>query len=147
MQGGQVFVYGTLMADEVVGLLLKRVPPSKPATLAGHRRHAVKGQVFPAIVPADAGSSVRGKVLLQLSPRELEILDVYEAEEYYRARVQPSLDDGTRVDADVYVWKDQYRHLLGGDWSYEGWREDHFAAWMRRMDPSGGHPNGQLAAE
>jgi hypothetical protein len=184
MPGGAVFVYGTLMADEVVRLLLKRVPPSKPATLAGHRRHAVKGQVFPAIVPAPAPASVRGKVLLQLTPRELEILDgggrrgnggrrngapgwgrrgaqrgppharrrpcaarrgcrpasqtgggplcscgplnlampaphpspqtVYEAEEYYRASVSPQLDDGTSVDADVYIWKDAYRWGSGG---------------------------------
>lgn len=62
MQGGQIFVYGTLMADEVVKLLLKRVPPSKPALLKGHRRHSIKGQVFPAIVPAGPDDSVRGKV-------------------------------------------------------------------------------------
>lgn len=43
--GGTVFVYGTLMADEVLKLLLKRVPPSRPATLAGHERHAIRGQV------------------------------------------------------------------------------------------------------
>jgi gamma-glutamylcyclotransferase (GGCT)/AIG2-like uncharacterized protein YtfP len=67
MQGGQIFVYGTLMADEVLKLLLKRVPPSKPATLAGHRRYAIRGQVFPAIVPAEPEASVRGKVRLRLS--------------------------------------------------------------------------------
>jgi len=73
--GGTIFVYGTLMADEVLKLLLKRVPPSKPATLRAHRRHSIKGQVFPAIVPAEGGASVRGKVLLQLTRKELEILD------------------------------------------------------------------------
>lgn len=86
--GGAVFVYGTLMADEVLQVLLKRVPLSRPATLQGYTRRAVKGQVFPAIVPAAAGSgggeggsgaegeaAVRGKVLVGLSPRELEILD------------------------------------------------------------------------
>ena len=29
MAGGHAFVYGTLMADEVVKLLLKRVPDSR----------------------------------------------------------------------------------------------------------------------
>jgi hypothetical protein len=38
---------------------------------------------------------------------------VYEAEEYYRAAVQPTLDDGSSVDADVYIWKDQYRCVRG----------------------------------
>lgn len=32
-QNHNVFVYGSLLADEVVGALLKRVPPSSPATL------------------------------------------------------------------------------------------------------------------
>ncbi|KIY99608.1 AIG2-like protein [Monoraphidium neglectum] len=120
MQGGQIFVYGTLMADEVLKLLLKRVPPSKPATLAGHRRYAIRGQVFPAIVPAEPEASVRGKVLLQLTNKELEILDVYESEEYFRAKVAPAFDDGTTVDADVYIWRDTYRdQLLPEGWDYE----------------------------
>jgi gamma-glutamylcyclotransferase (GGCT)/AIG2-like uncharacterized protein YtfP len=60
--GGTAFVYGTLMADEVLRLLISRVPPSAPATLPGYARHRVKGQVFPAIVPATPQDTVRGKV-------------------------------------------------------------------------------------
>lgn len=30
-----VFVYGTLLDNEIVGVLLKRVPPSSPAVLHG----------------------------------------------------------------------------------------------------------------
>lgn len=62
MGGGAAFVYGTLMADEVVKLLIKRVPPSRPATLAGYSRFRVKGQVFPAIVPSQSDNKVLGKV-------------------------------------------------------------------------------------
>lgn len=41
---------------------------------------------------------------------------MYESEEYYRANVQPQLDDGSSIPADVYIWKDQYRcvHVWGG---------------------------------
>lgn len=59
---GAAFVYGTLMAEEVLKLLIKRVPANKPATLAGYSRHRVKGQVFPAIIPATPQDSVKGKV-------------------------------------------------------------------------------------
>jgi len=45
MAGGTAFVYGTLMAEEVVGALLRRVPPSQPAVLSGYSRHRVRGQV------------------------------------------------------------------------------------------------------
>jgi hypothetical protein len=50
------------MADEVLKLLIKRVPVSRNATLSGYARHKVKGQVFPAIVPAAPQDRVQGKV-------------------------------------------------------------------------------------
>jgi hypothetical protein len=59
---GNAFVYGTLMADEVLRLLIHRVPKSKPAALMGYQRHRVKGQVFPAIIPAAPSSKVQGLV-------------------------------------------------------------------------------------
>ncbi|KXZ48720.1 hypothetical protein GPECTOR_25g302 [Gonium pectorale] len=141
---GNAFVYGTLMADEVVRLLIKRVPASKPAVLKGYTRYKVKGQVFPAIVPSK-DARVEGKVLLDLSDKELHVLDVYEAEEYYRATVTPVLEDGTELTADVYVWKDQYSHNLNPEpWSYDEWREKHLSAWVSRLNPDGAHPEGDM---
>ncbi|GMQ02596.1 hypothetical protein CsSME_00048744 [Camellia sinensis var. sinensis] len=49
----QVFVYGSLLADEVVRVLLKRVPQSSPATLNGFHRFSIKGRVYPAILPVE----------------------------------------------------------------------------------------------
>ena len=73
------FVYGTLMAPEVVQALIKRVPLMKPAKLRGYIRHSVKGVVFPAIVPADdsedTASVVQGLVILELTDSEIDILD------------------------------------------------------------------------
>lgn len=59
---GTAFVYGTLMAEEVLKLLIKRVPAHKPALLPGYARHRVKGQVFPAIIPATPEDKVQGMV-------------------------------------------------------------------------------------
>lgn len=53
------------MADEVVRVLIKRVPSSKPALLRGYSRYKVKDQVFPAIVPGTADTKVEGKVRMQ----------------------------------------------------------------------------------
>lgn len=50
------------MADEVLKLLIKRVPVMKPAVLHGYQRHKVKNQVFPAIVPSSSVSKVQGQV-------------------------------------------------------------------------------------
>ena len=62
-----VFVYGTLMAEEVVRVLLGRAPPSSPALLPDHRRFSIRGRVYPAILPA-RGHAVSGKVRVRLSP-------------------------------------------------------------------------------
>lgn len=142
---GNAFVYGTLMADEVLKLLIQRVPVSRPAHVTGFTRYKVKGQVFPAIIPSEKTAKVNGKVLLDLSDKELHVLDVYESEEYYRDTVQPELEDGSIVKADVYVWKDKYRnHLETEPWSYDEWREKHCQAWLDRLSPDGSHPSGML---
>jgi hypothetical protein len=36
-------------------------------------------------------------------------LAVYESEEYYRAAVEPELEDGSKVPADVYIWKAEHK--------------------------------------
>ncbi|WIA33423.1 hypothetical protein OEZ86_006556 [Tetradesmus obliquus] len=142
---GTAFVYGTLMAPEVLKLLIKRVPESRAATLKGYARYRVKGQVFPAIIPSTSESKVKGMVLMELSRSELHILDVYESEEYYRATVEPELEDGSTSPADVYVWKDEHKHLLDGEWIYEEWRQLHLHRWVERLSPDGAHPSGDLS--
>ena len=43
------FVYGSLLAPEVLDALLGRVPDRTPATLPGFVRRRIKDAVFPAI--------------------------------------------------------------------------------------------------
>eukprot|EP00877_Chromochloris_zofingiensis_P003464 jgi/Chrzof1/13118/Cz07g20160.t1 len=141
---GNAFVYGTLLADEVVSLLIQRVPQTKPATLKGFSRHSVKRKVYPAIVPSE-NSVVHGKVLLNLSDKELDILDVYESDEYYRAPVKPLLEDGSEIDADVYILEDEYRHKLGSkEWCYDEWRTQHLHKWLKKLSPNGRHPGADV---
>ncbi|XP_073116395.1 uncharacterized protein [Elaeis guineensis] len=85
-----VFVYGSLLADEVVQVVLKRVPPSSPAVLHHHRRFSIKGRVYPAILPVE-NKKVTGKVLLGITDRELDVLDTFEDVEYERRAVEVSL--------------------------------------------------------
>ncbi|KAF6261215.1 Butirosin biosynthesis, BtrG-like protein [Scenedesmus sp. NREL 46B-D3] len=131
---GTAFVYGTLMAPEVLQLLIKRVPKSRAATLNGYARYRVKEQVFPAIIPAkQSESKVTGVVLMELSRSELDILDVYESEEYYRAAVEPEMGDGSKMTADVYIWKDEYKDQLlldQPDWDFSGFMAQHLPEYL-----------------
>lgn len=66
MASVNVFVYGTLMADQIAGKLLGRTPASSRATLSNYIRYRVKGVAFPAII-SKAGEAVEGKVRMLLS--------------------------------------------------------------------------------
>ncbi|KAB1204463.1 Protein AIG2 [Morella rubra] len=55
-----VFVYGSLLTDDIVKALLKRVPPSSCAILNGFHRFSVKERVYPAILPVE-NKKVTGK--------------------------------------------------------------------------------------
>ena len=78
------FVYGSLMAPEVLQALLGRVPDRTEATVRGYRRFAIKDRVYPALVrsrgDADGDARVRGELIRGMSRRELAVLDWFEDE-------------------------------------------------------------------
>ncbi|XP_019242305.1 PREDICTED: AIG2-like protein D isoform X1 [Nicotiana attenuata] len=114
-----VFVYGSLLADDVVHALLKRVPPSNPAILHNYHRFSIKGRVYPAILPVE-NKKVTGKVLLDITVPELNILDIFEDIEYERTTVDVSLMDSSKtLQAETYVWVDKKDPNLFGEWDFE----------------------------
>ncbi|KAK7351449.1 hypothetical protein VNO77_10929 [Canavalia gladiata] len=120
-----VFVYGSLLADEVVNTLLKRVPPSSPATLSHFHRFKIKDRVYPAILPVE-NKKVTGRVLLGISGLELHILDEFEDVEYTRTNVQVSLmDNSENLQVHAYVWSNQNDPNLYAEWDFKEWKEVH----------------------
>ena len=59
---------------QVLRVLLRRVPQHAAARVRGYRRFALEGRPYPAIVQ-EKDAQVIGKVLLDLTPSELRILD------------------------------------------------------------------------
>ncbi|KAL3139669.1 hypothetical protein ABBQ38_003985 [Trebouxia sp. C0009 RCD-2024] len=126
-----VFVYGTLLSEEIVKILLRRNPDSYAATVQGYSRYRIKGRVYPAILPTLPSDELTGMVLCGLSEQEFEILDEYEDEDYYRTQTTAHRqDNGAEVPADIYVWKDSLRDLLYGLWDYEEFRRLHLKEYM-----------------
>lgn len=76
----QVFVYGQLMCNhKITELRLQLHNREREATLAGFRRHAIKGFPFPCVV-ASPEASVAGEILT-LTWSDMESLDEYEGVE------------------------------------------------------------------
>ncbi|KAL6578604.1 AIG2-like protein D [Orobanche minor] len=126
-----VFVYGSLLSDDVVRALLCRVPPSLPAALPSYQRFSIKGRVYPAIIPA-VDKKVIGKVLLDLTPHELHILDAFEDVEYERTSVDVFLGDGSqKLKAYTYVWENKTDPDLHGEWAFEDWKLLHMKDFLK----------------
>ncbi|GKU87542.1 hypothetical protein SLEP1_g1931 [Rubroshorea leprosula] len=126
-----VFVYGSLLADDVVRVLLNRVPKSSVAVLHSHHRFSIKGRVYPAILPVE-NSKVTGKVLLGITGPELHILDEFEDVEYQRSSVEVSLmENSDKLQAYTYVWNDKNDPNLYGDWNFEEWKRVHMEDFLK----------------
>ncbi|KAM0070388.1 putative gamma-glutamyl cyclotransferase [Helianthus debilis subsp. tardiflorus] len=118
-----VFVYGSLLADDVVRALLRRVPQNSPAILHGYHRFNVKGRVYPAILPVE-NKKITGRVFLDITAPEMDILDKFEDYEYERRLVDVSLLDSSDVlQAYTYVWATSGDPDLYGEWDFEAWKE------------------------
>ena len=98
----RLFVYGTLLHDEVVRWVIGRVPASEPAVLNGYRRMRMFDKPYPVIRPAPA-DQVSGRILVGLNRRQLYQIDRYEGKEYRRKRVRVRLPDGSHRTVWTYV--------------------------------------------
>ncbi|CAL1385300.1 unnamed protein product [Linum trigynum] len=130
MDAHMVFVYGSLMADEVLHVLLNRVPQSSSAILNNHHRCSIKGRVYPAIIPVE-NKSVEGRVLYEVTQPELEILDKFEAVEYERRTVEVSLPVEKKVQVNAYVWGNKDDPVLYGEWDFEEWKKSHMGDFVK----------------
>ncbi|XP_038897447.1 AIG2-like protein D isoform X2 [Benincasa hispida] len=129
-----VFVYGSLMADEVLRILLKRTPQSSDAVLNGYQRLSIKGRVYPAIIPVDS-KKVSGKILSGIKNSEMDILDAFEDVEYKRITVEvSSMDSLEKLLVYAYVWGNEKDPDLYGDWDFEEWKRDHLEAYIKMVN-------------
>ncbi|ORY19238.1 hypothetical protein BCR34DRAFT_621081 [Clohesyomyces aquaticus] len=93
------FFYGTLMAPPVLHRVIwgSSNPPTpahaslltiRPAILHRHQRHKVKNVDYPAILPANMTTSVRGTLVTGLTDGDVWRLDIFEGYEYKRQKVR-----------------------------------------------------------
>lgn len=119
MTARHCFTYGSLMWADIMARVCGREFASEPASLAGHRRHPVRGQDYPGLRPA-AGGLVPGRLYLDVTDEAWARLDAFEGEEYERADVSVALADGRSLPAQVYRFKAELAdRLLPGDWDAE----------------------------
>ena len=114
-----LFVYGTLMCEDIFEQVAGSSPRAQKATLKDFRRFAIKNEHYPGVINQQ-GSQVEGLVYDDVSERSWALLDRFEGDMYSRQEVNVHLDNGNTMDAFVYVVKPEYTHLMeNSDWSYD----------------------------
>ena len=86
----KLFVYGELCKPAVLMAILGRVPPAAPGLLRGFKKDKHDATGYYRAVP-QAGGTIAGLVLDELSPDDLEHLDSFEnidGGEYLRIEVE-----------------------------------------------------------
>ena len=123
------------MAEEVLQILLGRVPVSTAATLDGFIRYAIRGKQYPIIHQTQKQDNVRGRLLYGITPQEIHTLDLFEGDEYIRSDVVARSEDGNQVTAAAYVAHtatfDGLKHLLSSEWDYGHFRTNHLVAFSK----------------
>ena len=121
-----IFVYGSLLCEEVRETLLGRSVEVRAGLLEGYRRHRLRDESYPGIAKPDVIENdgeyrhvaVAGEMLYGLTNAERGLLNEFEDDEYILSQVPVRCLQGDRatVQAWAYVWNGSKDILLDEDW-------------------------------
>ena len=135
-----LFVYGTLLFDELVMALSGKHFASAAATLHGYSRHAIvrdgKQEAYPAIQPNPSGI-VPGRVLFNVDEPSMRRIDCFESDPpvYDRTEVQVDLDEGKEISAITYVARPGLTPCLMEDWNQDHFARNHLKEYLTTVVP------------
>lgn len=121
----KLFVYGTLLHDDVVNILIGRIPHYLIVRAPGWRTVRLPQKVYPGLVPGQGEAS--GKLFTDLTDAEWATLDAFEDPAYAltAVRVSASLE----TDALAYIWQGEH---LDQPWSSMEFGRDELADYLDR---------------
>jgi gamma-glutamylcyclotransferase (GGCT)/AIG2-like uncharacterized protein YtfP len=132
----KLFVYGTLLIDDVINTLIDRIPTYRDATAPGWRVVRLLQRVYPGLVPGTGEAN--GKVFTDLTDAEWNTLDAFEDPTYTltTVRVLSPVETYTLT----YIWQGEH---VDQPWSTADFGRDELAdyldrcrSWRRRYEQS-----------
>ena len=114
-----LFVYGTLMCEDIFEKVAGIVPVARKGTLSDFRRFSIKNERYPGVI-CQRDFQVEGLVYEDIPEHSWDLLDRFEGDMYHRWKVEIDLENGKKTEAFVYVVKPEYTHLMETfDWSFD----------------------------
>ncbi|HEY4080487.1 MAG TPA: gamma-glutamylcyclotransferase family protein [Burkholderiaceae bacterium] len=124
------FTYGSLMWADIMETVCGCAHVQLAAQLADHARHPLRGQDYPGMQPS-VGSSVEGRLYLDVGEAALARLDAFEGEQYERTAVTVRLTDGRELPAWTYLFKTEFSDQLeAGEWNVQRFEREGKARFM-----------------
>jgi len=117
-----IFTYGTLMFSPVWDTVVKANYRASSAVLRGYKRRKIINDNYPVAFEADAEDFINGIVYYDVEPADINRLDEFEGSYYRRTLINAELSEHRPIEADVYIIKPRYRHLI----SSQEWNPDDF---------------------
>jgi gamma-glutamylcyclotransferase (GGCT)/AIG2-like uncharacterized protein YtfP len=106
-----LFVYGTLMWQEVLRTVIGRTCPMEEALLDRYKRCRIKGAFYHGLRQV-GNSTVKGRVIRGLSKRDLAMIDRVEGDAYKRIRVRVRTPVHGDEEVFTYIIKEAYLEIL-----------------------------------
>jgi len=127
-----IFVYGSLMFDDVWNRIVQHRYEKHVAVLSGYKRLSVKGEHYPGLVKS-FNSSVEGVVYLDVTAQDIKRLDKFEGDCYIKIPVTVTCETGQEVNADVYLFNKRNRRSLNNTpWDPVQFQEHHLRQFITR---------------
>lgn len=119
-----LFVYGTLVIDQVIRTLIDRVPAHEPATSQGWRVARLPHRPYPGLVRDDGQAP--GRLYTDLTAREWATLDAFEDPTYILTTIEVLPSSGPAL---AYIWPDEH---LPGAWSLDDFSATDLTHYLER---------------
>jgi len=127
-----IFVYGSLIFDEVWAAIASRQYRTQYATLEGYARYRVKAETYPGLVRSPSGR-VQGLVRMGVTVADVRKLDQFEGDEYRRRPMWVTTGHGTQIRVETYVIRLSAMHrLTRKHWDPEWFRDNGLENFLAR---------------
>ena len=118
-----IFVYGSLMYDEVWNQIVQGFHEKVKAEIIGYKRLKIKNANYPGLVKGKG--TVQGLVWLNVSQSNIKNLDLFEGEFYKRVEGIATDINNNRIIVDFYLIQDLYLSILEDiEWDEEEFQDN-----------------------
>ena len=124
-----IFVYWTLMIEDIVFALTEKKFETKGFVLKNYKRFSLKNRNYPAMI-YKKWAEIKWKILYNIDEKSLKILDYFEWDEYKKEILEIDWERFL-----IYLWDDNLGDLIDKDWDVENFKKLYLKDYIENIIP------------